>query len=111
MVASNNVNVAYARALMTATSVDILVEGKKPDRVQGASQEQVARMEREMSNLQSQYKLAEQTYGEDMLNLVLTRGYIVKLLDNKVVFRYLEQHRRDFLEQFESLVRTTSMEL
>ena len=42
----------------------------------------MAKMEREMANLQGQYKMVEQTYGQDVLNLVLARGYLAKLLEN-----------------------------
>jgi hypothetical protein len=38
-------------------------------------------MEREMSNLQGQYKLVGQTYGQDVLNPVLAKGYLAKLLE------------------------------
>jgi hypothetical protein len=54
---------------------------------------------------------SEQTYGEDMLNLVLARGYIAKLIDNKHVFRYLEQHEAALLEQFVSITRATAPEI
>jgi hypothetical protein len=40
-----------------------------------------------MANLQGQYKMVEQTYGQDVLNLVLARGYLAKLLENKQVVR------------------------
>lgn len=111
MISANNVTVAYVRALLATTSPEMLVGGKKLGRTKGVSQDQMARMEREMSNLQGQYKMAEQTYGEDMLNLVLARGYIVKLLGNKQVSRYLELHQAEVLDQFVSIVQTTSMDL
>ncbi|WP_240648457.1 plasmid partitioning protein RepB C-terminal domain-containing protein, partial [Pararobbsia silviterrae] len=69
MVAANNVSVAYAEALLVATPATLLVAGKKPPKLTGVSPEQMAKMEREMSNLQGQYKLVEQTYGQDVLNL------------------------------------------
>lgn len=111
MISANNVTVAYVRALLATTSPEMLVGGKKLGRTKGVSQDQMARMEREMSNLQGQYKMAEQTYGEDMLNLVLARGYIVKLLGNKQISRYLELHQAEVLDQFVSIVQTTSMDL
>jgi hypothetical protein len=40
-------------------------------------------MEREMSNLQGQCKMVEQTYGDDVLNLALAKGYLARLLENK----------------------------
>ncbi|MDN7609068.1 hypothetical protein QZM28_20485 [Burkholderia multivorans] len=41
------------------------------------------KMEREMSNLQGQCKMVEQTYGDDVLNLALAKGYLARLLENK----------------------------
>ena len=78
MVSANNVTVSYAEALLAATPVEMLVDGKKPKKLHGVTQEQMSRMERELANVQGQYKLVEQTYGQDMLNLVLARGYLVK---------------------------------
>ncbi len=69
------------------------------------TQEQVAKMEREMSNLEGQYKLVEQTYGQDVLNLVLAKGYLTKLLANKPVARYLKQKQPELLTEFEAIVQ------
>lgn len=110
MVSANNITVAYAEALLVATPTEMLVDGKKPQKMTGVTQEQMSRMEREMANLQGQYKLVEQTYAEDVLNLVLARGYLAKLLDNKSVVRYIKQRRPEVLEQFEVIVETTSLD-
>ena len=110
MVSANNITVSYAEALLVATPAEMLVEGKKPPKLNGVTQEQMSRMEREMANLQGQYKLVEQTYAEDVLNLVLARGYLAKLLDNKSVVRYIKQRRPEVLEQFEVIVETTSLD-
>ena len=110
MVSANNITVAYAEALLVATPTEMLIDGKKPQKLTGVTQEQMSRMEREMANLQGQYKLVEQTYAEDVLNLVLARGYLAKLLDNKSVVRYIKQRRPEVLEQFEVIVETTSLD-
>jgi hypothetical protein len=39
-------------------------------------------MQREMANLQRDLKLLEDSYGGDVLNLVLARGYLAKLFSN-----------------------------
>jgi len=113
MLSANNVTGIYAKSLLAATPPEMLVAGrlKKKQKSTGVSQEQMARMQREMTNVQQQYKLAEQSYGEDMLNLVLTRGYVVKLLENSRVARFLEQFHADVLTQFNTLIKTTSMDL
>ncbi|WP_434110361.1 plasmid partitioning protein RepB C-terminal domain-containing protein [Paraburkholderia caffeinilytica] len=110
MLAANSVTTSYANALLLATPADRLAEGKKPSRLAGMSQEQIAKMEREMTNLQGQYKLAEQTYGQDVLNLVLARGYLAKLLENSAVSDYLRAHQPDLLREFETILDITSLE-
>ncbi|MBG1252223.1 plasmid partitioning protein RepB C-terminal domain-containing protein [Burkholderia pseudomallei] len=110
MVAANNVTVSYAEALLVATPASRLVDGKKPPKLTGVSPEQMAKMEREMSNLQGQYKLVEQTYGQDVLNLVLARGFLAKLLENRSARQYLEQHQPDLLVEFRAIVDTVSLD-
>jgi len=111
MISANNTTLAYARALVMATAAEMLVNGKAARKGRGVSQEQVNRMEREMSGLQDQYRTIEQTFGEDMLNLVLAKGYVSKLVDNRSVFRYLERNHGPVLEQLMSLVRATAADV
>ena len=111
MISANNTTLAYARALVMATSAEMLVNGKAAHKGRGVSQEQVNRMEREMSGLQDQYRTIEQTFGEDMLNLVLAKGYVSKLVNNRSVFRYLERNHGPVLEQLMSLVRATAADV
>ncbi|MCY1252258.1 RepB plasmid partitioning protein [compost metagenome] len=110
MVAANNVSVAYAEALLVATPAVRLVDGKKPKRLTGVTQEQMAKMEHEMSNLQEQYKLVEQTYGQDVLNLVLARGFLSKLLENDSILKYLSSRQPDLLREFQLVLEITSLD-
>ncbi|MGN8134608.1 plasmid partitioning protein RepB C-terminal domain-containing protein [Paraburkholderia sp. 22099] len=110
MVAANNVTVSYAEALLVATPSARLIDGKKPAKLAGVSPEQMAKMEREMNNLQAQYKLVEQTYGQDVLNLVLAKGYLAKLLENEPVRQYLRQRQPDLLAEFNATVETVSLD-
>jgi len=110
MVSANNLTVAYAEALLVATPAAALVEGQRPRRLNGVTPDQMAKMEREMANLQGQYRLVEQSYGRDVLNLVLARGYLEKLLANTKVGRYLKQLQPEVLEQFTAIVETTSLD-
>jgi ParB-like chromosome segregation protein Spo0J len=110
MVSANNVTVSYAEAMLVATPAELLVDGKKLQKLTGVTQEQMAKMEREMANLQGQYKMVEQTYGQDVLNFVLARGYLAKLVDNKQVVRYLKQRQPEVLAEFETIVQTGSLE-
>jgi hypothetical protein len=112
MLAANNLTASYAEAMLIATPPDQLVEGKKktPRSSTGVTQEQMAKMEREMASVQGKYKAVEQSYGQDVLNLVVARAYLVRLLGNSAVVRYLKQRQPDFLAEFESIVKTASLE-
>jgi len=110
MVATNNISVAYAQALLAATSANMLIGEGKPKKIRGVTPEQMAIMEREMSNVESQFKLLEQSYGQDILNLVLARGYLAKLIGNEAVIRFLTQKHADFLDEFSNIVNTTSLD-
>jgi ParB-like chromosome segregation protein Spo0J len=110
MLTANNMTVAYAEALLAATPPHLLVSEKRPRKMSGVSAEQMAKMEREMGNLQGQLKLVEQSYGQDVLMLVLARGYLGKLIDNKAVFRFLSQRQPEVLAQFESIIQTVALD-
>jgi hypothetical protein len=110
MVSANTISVAYAQALLAATPISMLLGGELPTKLKGLSPEQMARMEREMSNIQDQYKAVEHTYGQDVLNLVLTKGYLAKLLGNKEVRRYLKLSQPEILTEFESIVQSVSLD-
>lgn len=110
MVAANNVTTAYANALLAATPAEMLVSERKPRKLSGISAEQMAKMEKEMGNLQGQYKSIEHTYGQDVLNLVLAKGYLKNLLDNQAVFRFLSMRQPDVLREFSSLVEVDALD-
>jgi len=111
MLAANNLTASYAEAMLIATPPDQLVEAKKPPRSStGVTQEQMARMEREMASVQGKYKAVEQSYGQDVLNLVVARAYLVRLLGNSAVVRYLKHRQPDFLTEFEAIVKTASLD-
>lgn len=110
MVAANNVTMAYANALLAATSTTQLIDGNKAKKIAGVSPAQMANMEREMGNLQDQYKLVEQNFSQDVLNLFLARTYLTRLLANTEVDRYLQQHHTEILTELKSIVESESLD-
>lgn len=95
---------------MAATPCNLLVGDAKPRKLGRATPEQMVKMEREMGNLQGQFKLIEQSYAQDVLNLVLAKGYLAKLLGNEAVIRFLTQNQPDLLVEFESIVVTAALD-
>jgi hypothetical protein len=110
MISANNLTVNYAEALLAATPPSLLVDGKRPRKMNGVTPEQMIRMEREMANLQGQYRLVEQSYGQDILNLVLARGYLAKLLENDKACRYIRRTQPEVLDQFTAILDATALE-
>ena len=103
MVAMNKYTIGYARSLVAATPQSQLVEATKPKRVKGLSDEQVALMEQESLNLEREFKIAEKSYGTDHLDLVVSSGYVSKLIGNARVVRYLAQHHHEILTEFQKI--------
>lgn len=110
MLSADSLTVNYAEALLAATPVEMLVSETRPAAMKGVTPEQMARMEREMANLQGQYKLIEENYAEDVLNLVLAQGYIKKLLANEAVRRFVMQHYPEIYEQLDMIVAINSLD-
>jgi ParB-like chromosome segregation protein Spo0J len=103
MVAMNKYTIGYAKSLVVATTQSQLAEGYKPRAIKGVSEEQRALMERESANLDREFRIAEQSYGTDHLDLVLANGYLGKLINNARVVRYLAQHHQEILGEFQKL--------
>lgn len=104
-----NYSQSYAKALLASTPPNQLVDGDKTKDLKGLTLEQMARMEAEMESLQLEYTAVDETYGADILNLTLARGYLSKLLGNARVTRFLRQQHADILGEFEKIADMTSL--
>jgi len=102
MVAMNRYSLSYAKSLVASTSADQLVEGRRR-RPRGLTEEQIAVMQRESENLDREFKIVEQCYSSDHLDLVLAIGYVCRLLGNARVVRYLAQNQPGILSEFQRI--------
>lgn len=103
-------SISYARVLWTATPKDQLVDPAKTKKVKGLSEEQMDRMETEMANLEREYQLVEESYGKDVLNLTLAKGYLSKLLGNARVVNYLATRQPDIYSHFQKIASLDSLD-
>lgn len=101
MIAANCVMVSYARALLAATTDDLLVDKRKNKRT--ASHEQISLIERETETLRARYRATELTYADDMLNLVVARGYVAKLLAHPAIDAYLRKWHAELHPELNAL--------
>ena len=103
MVSANNFTHAYAEALVMGTSKDQLTDPDKPKQVKGLSAEDLARLEQEMKAVEPNFKAVEQSYGKNMFNMTLAKGYVKKLLLNVKVVRFLTSNHPDIFSEFEAV--------
>lgn len=108
MVAMGKYTVPYARSLVAATPREQLAEAFRDKKVKGLTEDQVALMERESANLQREFKLAEQSYGADNLDLVVAKGFLARLLANGRVVRYLNQNHNELLTELQKIAAMES---
>lgn len=106
MVAMNKYTYNYARSLVGATPVSELVDSSKPKRVAGLTDEQIALMEQESAKLDREFRLIEQSYGADHLDVVVVTGFLERLLGNARVLRYLTQNHMELLREFEKIIES-----
>ncbi len=52
----------------------------------------------------------ELLHGSDLLNLVVAKGYLTKLLANAAVISYIERKEPEILSHLELVANTVSME-
>jgi RepB plasmid partitioning protein/ParB-like nuclease domain len=108
--ATGNFSVPYAKALFAATQPDMLIEPGKHKVVKGLTPEQVSKMVKEMEALQRDLKLVGESHGDQVLNLVVARGYVLKLLENTRVTRYLGQNHPDIFRELQTMTESSSLE-
>lgn len=108
MVNANNYSVAYSSAILAGTPQVQLVDSNKPKKMKGITPEAMARMERELARLQEGITSIQDSYGNDHLQLTVIKGYLVKLLGNARIVRYLMQYRPEFLTEFQAITEMVS---
>lgn len=103
MVAMNKFSISYAKSLLGATPKAQLIDSANPKKVGALSDAQMALMEQESASLDREFRLIEESYGADNLDLVVATGYVGRLLGNVRVVRYLAQNFPELLSEFQKI--------
>ncbi len=110
MIMANNFTKPYAQALLASTSKEQILEPEKNKDIKGLRPEDIAKMEKEMEKISHDLKMLETSHGQNVMNLVLARGYLSKLLNNVRVVRYLSTNWPDLIAEYQRLVEITSLD-
>lgn len=104
MIAMNKFSWPYAQSLVAATPQHQLVS-KQRKSIRGLSEEQLDHLEREATNIDREFRMIEQSYGIDHLDLVLAMGYLARLTENVRVVHHLARHHPELLAEFQRIVQ------
>ena len=66
-------------------------------------------MGQEAEKIEKGFMIIKDSYGKNVLNLVLTSGYLSKLLDNARIVRFLSKNYSGILSEFQNITETASM--
>ncbi len=110
MASMNNFSATYAKAILAATRQDDLANPDKPKKLAGVTPDQMARMERELESLNTDFRAREATFGDDVLQLVLSSRYLDRLIANENIKQYLGSHHPEILGQFQTIVEASSLD-
>lgn len=103
MLGANNFSKIYAEALFLGTPKDKLSPSALK-RSKKIKPEELARMEFEMDSLEKEYKACEEGFSEKMLQLTVLRRYVMRLLENEKVSRFLAARHPEIYAEMSAIV-------
>ncbi|WP_135075577.1 plasmid partitioning protein RepB C-terminal domain-containing protein [Terasakiella sp. SH-1] len=104
MLSANRYTVTYAKALLAGMPQEKLVKAKNKKNIKGVSPEDIAKMEKEMERLQAAYRNIDENLGETIFSLVVTKGYLSKILENEEIESYLHRHHASTLDEIHAVI-------
>ncbi|CAA7619000.1 RepB plasmid partition (fragment) [Magnetospirillum sp. LM-5] len=108
MISANRFTLSYAKVLLAATRPEQLADPAKPKKLEGMSATDIARMEHEMERLRRDYRSVEDSLGDIMLSLVVTKGYVAKLFRNEAVADYIDRHHAELAMEMRGILEAVS---
>jgi hypothetical protein len=110
MVASGTYSTTYVRALLMTSTKEQLVDPETSKQIPGIKPDDLARIEHEMRIQETDFRMLDETYNEHVMALTIARGYLRTLMENSRVVRFLAQHEREILKEFQRIVEASSLE-
>jgi hypothetical protein len=104
MAAANNFSEKFANAQLQTSSDEQLLDKSGSKEVEGMTPDQLVRIKTELANLESDYKVAEGTFADDLLALMVFKGYLKALLGHEHIAEYLEREYREIFAEFTKVV-------
>jgi ParB-like chromosome segregation protein Spo0J len=110
MASVGNYTSSYAKAILAATKQSDLAKPERPKEVGGMTPEQMARMERELESVNRDFKAVEDTFGDDVLHLVLASRYLSRIVGNQNIAAYIDKRHPEILAEFRTIIAVSSLD-
>jgi hypothetical protein len=110
MLASSRYSVLFAKALLEVTRPELLAEGCASKKLDTKPVGTRVMLEQETDMLLRDLKAVEDSYGTDILILMVSQRYIERLLGNDRVERHLNRHHPEILNTLRSLISDLQLE-
>lgn len=111
MINAGRVSKTYADIMLAGTKPEMLVDKKEPQKNKKLNPEQISKLQQEIEQLQENYAYAKDNVGDIMLTLVVTKGYVKKLLDNIAIKQYMTKYHKGALEGLTAIMESIEANL
>ncbi|MEO5349448.1 MAG: ParB N-terminal domain-containing protein [Magnetococcus sp. YQC-3] len=109
MISANNFSIPYAKAMLALTPSEQLLDWQPTlFKEESLTPEQTVSIERELAQLESEFKMAEQNLGDEVLSMVVYSGYLSKLIKNTEVSDFLSSRYQEIYGEFQRIAKTSS---
>lgn len=111
MVDAHKFSLQFAKSLLVLSSDETLVSPQRNDqKLEGLSPEQLAKTRQEMTDMEVDYRIAENSLADDVLTMVVLKGYLEKLTGEPVIADYLSREEEEIFQEFRRIVETDDPE-
>jgi len=109
MTASQNFSTPFAKALLASTPDELLSSKAEKGRRRTETAAAMAKVERELSNLQMKTGAVSDTYGRDVVDLTLLRGHLTQMLGSNAIVKWLARNRPEYLREFQKIIEVEDL--
>jgi ParB-like chromosome segregation protein Spo0J len=109
MIGQGNYNSTFAKAILAATPDNARARKRPGRRPSEVTQDQISRLEQELSVVQGRVKSVEESYGIDNLHLTVAKTYLSSLLAKPKIVQWLERHHADYLTEFKAITQISTL--
>ncbi len=95
---------------MSRTKEELVAEPRKGKGHKKPKPDDLAKMEMELQALERDILLIDDSYGRNVVNLTIARGYVKRLLENTKVVKFLAGKHGDLLTEFQRIQEAASLE-